>query len=103
GVVSDLGPMIAFRILQAVPGGIIPVLCLGILTRIVPPKALGAALRLYGFGMVVAPGVGPALGGYLVEYVDWRLIFMINVPIGLLGAVAARFILPRFGGARSRR
>ena len=102
GVVSDLGPMIAFRILQAVPGGIIPVLCLGILTRIVPPKELGAAMGMYGFGMVVAPGVGPALGGYLVEYVDWRLIFMINVPIGLLGAVAARFILPELPGKRGK-
>ncbi|HEY9417856.1 MAG TPA: DHA2 family efflux MFS transporter permease subunit [Pseudonocardia sp.] len=102
GVCGDLGPMIAFRILQAVPGGIIPVLCLGILTRIVPPKQLGAAMGMYGFGMVVAPGVGPALGGYLVEYVDWRLIFMINVPIGLLGAVAARFILPELPGKPGR-
>ncbi|HTK61282.1 MAG TPA: MDR family MFS transporter [Pseudonocardia sp.] len=102
GVCGDLGPMIAFRILQAIPGGIIPVLCLGILTRIVPPKELGAAMGMYGFGMVVAPGVGPALGGYLVEYVDWRLIFMINVPIGLLGAVAARFILPELPGRRGK-
>jgi EmrB/QacA subfamily drug resistance transporter len=102
GVVGDLGPMIVFRILQAIPGGIIPVLCLGILTRIVPPKELGAAMGMYGFGMVVAPGVGPALGGYLVEYVDWRLIFMINVPIGLLGAVAARFILPELPGRKGK-
>lgn len=102
GIAADLGPMIAFRILQAIPGGIIPVLCLAILTRIVPPKQLGAAMGMYGFGMVVAPGVGPALGGYLVEYVDWRLIFMINVPIGLLGAVAAQLLLPEMPGKRGK-
>ena len=44
-------------------------------------------------GVVVAPAVGPTLGGYLVEYVDWRLIFFINVPIGILGAVAAALVL----------
>jgi EmrB/QacA subfamily drug resistance transporter len=52
--------------------------------------------------MVVAPGVGPALGGYLVEYIDWRLIFEINVPIGLLGAVAAQFLLPELPGGKGK-
>jgi MFS family permease len=41
------------------------------------------------------PGVGPTLGGYLVEYVDWRLIFFINVPIGILGTIAALVVFPR--------
>jgi EmrB/QacA subfamily drug resistance transporter len=103
GTATDLPSMVVYRILQAVPGGVIPVTCLTILYRMVPPEKLGAAMGLYGFGIVVAPGVGPALGGYLVEYVNWRLIFYINVPIGILGAVAALFILPNFGGARSRR
>jgi len=103
GTATDLPTMVVYRIMQAVPGGVIPVTCLTILYRMVPPEKVGAAMGLYGFGIVVAPGVGPALGGYLVEYVDWRLIFYINVPIGILGAVAAVFILPSFGGARSRR
>jgi EmrB/QacA subfamily drug resistance transporter len=51
----------------------------------------------------VAPGIGPTLGGYLVEYVNWRLIFYINVPIGLLGAVAAMAVLPAFAGGKGRR
>jgi EmrB/QacA subfamily drug resistance transporter len=45
---------------------------------------------------VFAPAVGPALGGYLVEYVNWRLIFFINVPIGILSVIAAIFVLPGF-------
>jgi EmrB/QacA subfamily drug resistance transporter len=55
-------------------------------------------MGMYGLGIIVAPAVGPTLGGYLVEYVDWRLIFFINVPVGVLGTVAALFALPRFPG-----
>jgi EmrB/QacA subfamily drug resistance transporter len=52
-------------------------------------------MGLYGLGVVVAPAVGPVLGGYLVEFTDWRVIFYINVPIGLLGAAAALAVFPR--------
>jgi EmrB/QacA subfamily drug resistance transporter len=103
GMAEGLNSMIAFRILQAVPGGVIPVTCLTILYRMVPPRKLGIAMGMYGFGIVVAPGVGPTLGGYLVEYVNWRLIFYINVPIGILGAVAAMVVLPKFAGGTAKR
>ena len=75
GTATDLPTMVVYRILQAVPGGVIPVTCLTILYRMVPPEKVGAAMGLYGLGIVVAPGVGPALGGYRVEYIDWQLIF----------------------------
>jgi EmrB/QacA subfamily drug resistance transporter len=103
GMAGDLNTMIIFRILQAVPAGVLPVTCLTILYRMVPREKLGAAMGLYGLGIVVAPGVGPTLGGYLVEYVDWRLIFYINVPIGVLGVIAAMVVLPKFPGAAGRR
>jgi EmrB/QacA subfamily drug resistance transporter len=102
GMAGDLNTMIIFRILQAVPAGVLPVTCLTILYRMVPKHKLGAAMGMYGLGIVVAPGVGPTLGGYLVEYVDWRLIFYINVPIGVLGAIAAMVVLPKFPGAAGR-
>jgi EmrB/QacA subfamily drug resistance transporter len=102
GMAWDLNSMIVFRILQAVPGGVIPVTCLTILYRMVPRENLGAAMGLYGLGIVVAPAVGPTLGGYLVEYVNWRLIFYINVPIGVIGALAAMVVLPNFPGLRGR-
>jgi EmrB/QacA subfamily drug resistance transporter len=69
----------------------------------VPRESLGAAMGLYGLGIVVAPAVGPTLGGYLVEYVNWRLIFYINVPIGVVGTVAALLVLPNFSSIRGRR
>jgi EmrB/QacA subfamily drug resistance transporter len=96
GMAWDLNSMIIFRVLQAVPGGVIPVTCLTILYRMVPRRKLGTAMGMYGLGIVVAPGVGATLGGYLVDYVSWRLIFYINVPVGVLGAVAAMLVLPRF-------
>jgi EmrB/QacA subfamily drug resistance transporter len=103
GLAGNLNMLVIFRIIQAIPGGILPVITLSILLRIVPRERLGAAMGLYGLGIVFAPGVGPVLGGYLVEYVNWRLIFYINVPIGILGAVAAALVLPRFPRVTGRR
>ncbi|MGH3702975.1 MAG: DHA2 family efflux MFS transporter permease subunit [Pseudonocardiaceae bacterium] len=103
GLAWNLNSLVLFRILQAVPGGILPVITLSILYRIVPRDRLGAAMGLYGLGIVGAPAVGPTLGGYLVEYVDWRQIFYINVPIGILGAVASVLVLQQFPKVAGRR
>lgn len=101
GLADTFNMLVAFRIVQALAGGILPVITLSILYRIVPRDKIGTAMGLYGLGVIVAPGIGPSLGGYLVEYVSWRLIFYINVPIAILGAIAAVMVLPRFpaGGA----
>ena len=103
GLAWNLESMIAFRVLQAVPGGILPVVTLTILYKIVPREKIGSAMGMYGLGIVVAPAVGPTLGGYLVEYVDWRLIFFINVPVGIVGVLAAIFVLPAYAGGRAGR
>ena len=68
----------------------------------VPPERLGAAMGLYGLGVIVAPALGPTLGGVLVEYTDWRFIFFINVPIGVLGVIAAALVLREEPGRRDR-
>jgi EmrB/QacA subfamily drug resistance transporter len=97
GVAWDLNSLIAFRILQAVPGGLLPVISLTILHVMVPPEKIGAAMGLYGLGIVCAPAVGPVLGGWLVDNYHWSLIFYINVPIGLAGAVGAYLMLGNIG------
>lgn len=96
GLAWDLPSLVVFRVLQAIPGGILPVVTLAMVYKIVPPKEIGAALGTFGLGVVLAPAVGPTLGGFLVEYLDWRLIFFSNVPIGVLGALAARRVLTEF-------
>jgi EmrB/QacA subfamily drug resistance transporter len=95
GLAWSLDSMIAFRVLQAIPGGVLPVVTLTMLYQIVPPAKIGSAMGLYGLGVVVAPAIGPTLGGYLVEYFDWRLIFFINVPVGIAGTVLALMIFPQ--------
>jgi EmrB/QacA subfamily drug resistance transporter len=97
GLAWDLNSIVAFRVLQAMAGGVLPVVTLTILYKIVPREKIGAAMGMYGLGIVVAPAIGPTMGGYLVEYVDWRLIFFINVPVGIAGTVAALVFLPKFG------
>ncbi|QYN37836.1 multidrug efflux MFS transporter [Pseudonocardia sp. DSM 110487] len=101
-VSTGLGGLIGFRILQAIPGGVLPVTCMTILFRIVPKEKLGAAMGMYGLGIVVAPGIGPTLGGYLVEHTNWRMIFLINVPVGILGAIAAALWLTKFPAEKSK-
>lgn len=102
GLAGGLESLVAFRILQAIPGGVIPVTCMVMLRRMVPPERLGAAMGLYGLGVIVAPALGPTLGGVLVEYTDWRFIFFINVPIGVLGVIAAALVLREEPGRRDR-
>ncbi|MDT7657209.1 MAG: hypothetical protein QOF38_1924, partial [Pseudonocardiales bacterium] len=102
GLAWDLNSMVAFRILQAVPGGILPVVTMTIVYLIVPREKMGAAMGIYGLGVVVGPAIGPTLGGYLVEYIDWRLIFYINVPVGILGAILGYLLLPRVGEISKR-
>jgi len=95
GLAWNLDVLIGFRVLQAIPGGVLPVVTMTMLYQIVPRQKIGTAMGMYGLGVVVAPAVGPTLGGYLVQYIDWRLIFYINVPIGILGTVAALAVFPR--------
>ena len=99
----SLNALIMFRIVQAVSGGILPVVTMTLIYRIVPRNKIGTAMGMYGLGVVFAPAVGPVLGGYLVEYVNWRLVFYINVPIGLLGAAAAAAVIPKVMKGTARR
>jgi EmrB/QacA subfamily drug resistance transporter len=103
GIAWSLNSLIAFRIIQAIPGGLLPAITLTMVYRIVPRRKIGTAMGMYGLGIIFAPAIGPALGGYLVEYVNWRLVFYINVPIGIVGLLAAIIALPRFPGIKTER
>ena len=96
GLASGLNVLIGFRIFQAIGGGLLPAVSQAMVYRMVPREKIGTAMGLYGFGVVVAPAIGPTIGGYLVQYVSWRLIFYINVPIGIVATVLSFMFLPRF-------
>ena len=80
----------------------IPVMCITLIYRMVPREKIGAAMGIYGLGVTVAPGVGPTLGGYFVEYLSWPWIYWVNVPIGALATFAAVAVLPAEKGQRGR-
>ncbi len=103
GLAWSLDSLVMFRIGQGIGGGILPAVTLAILFRIVPRDRIGAAMGMYGLGVVSAPALGPPLGGYLVEYWDWRLVFFVNVPVGILGVVAATLVLPKIPALPRRR
>ncbi len=85
--------MIAFRVLQAVGGGMIIPVTMSIVYQVFPPAERNMAMGIWGISAMVAPAVGPTLSGYFVEYLDWRLIFTINIPIGIIGYVLASLVL----------
>lgn len=89
GLSWDINSLIFFRVLQGLAGGMIQPLGMALVFRAVPRRQIGFAMGIYGISLVWAPALGPTLGGYLVDSVTWRMIFYINLPIGVLGAILA--------------
>jgi EmrB/QacA subfamily drug resistance transporter len=85
--------LIGFRILQGLGGGLIMPVGMATVMRVTRPDERGRLMALLGFPMLVAPVLGPTLGGWLVQSVSWRLIFYINLPIGLIGCLMTAFLL----------
>lgn len=85
--------MICFRIIQAIGGGMIMPVGMAIIYEIFPREKIGLALGVWGIASMAAPSIGPTLGGYIIEKMDWRLIFNINVPIGIIGVILAAILL----------
>ncbi len=93
GIAPNLPALVLARVIQAFGGGAITPTGLAMIAEVFPPKERGRALGLWGVGVVVGPAFGPTLGGYLTETLGWRSIFNINLPIGIVGLLAASRIL----------
>jgi EmrB/QacA subfamily drug resistance transporter len=93
GLAWSAGSLIFFRVLQGIGGGMIMPAVMTILTRKAGPHRMGRVMGVIGVPMLLAPIVGPILGGWLVDDVSWRWIFYINLPIGILAFVLARIVL----------
>ena len=87
GLAPSLGFLIFFRIVQGACGGGLQPLSQAILLEAFPPEKRGQAMGFWGLGIVVAPMLGPVLGGWLTDNYSWRWVFYINVPIGLMAVV----------------
>jgi DHA2 family multidrug resistance protein len=84
GMAPSLGWLIVFRVMQGIGGGGLGPSEQAILADTFPPAKRGMAMAVYGMADVLAPAIGPTLGGYITDNFDWRWVFFINVPVGLL-------------------
>ena len=93
GLAWSLPALITFRIVQGVGGAALFPLAVTLLYREFPPNQRGLASGMLGIAALLAPAVGPTLGGYFITYVNWQLIFFVNVPIGIVGIILAVILL----------
>ncbi len=103
GASQTAGQLIAARVLQGVGGAMLAPQTLPILISVFPPRRRGAAFGVNGAVIGVATVAGPALGGFLATFGDWRWIFFINVPIGLVAVVASLHWIPDLRPGRQHR
>src|SRR5690242_1136451 len=83
GMATSLNALIAFRVLQGLAGGGLQPSSQGILLDAFPPERQGAAQTVFGIAALLAPVVGPTLGGYITDNYGWRWIFYLNIPVGI--------------------
>jgi DHA2 family multidrug resistance protein len=93
GMATSLGQIILFRIIQGLAGGGLQPSSQGVLLDAFPPEKQGAAQTMFAVAALLAPVVGPTLGGYLTVQYEWRYIFYINIPVGILALVFCYFVV----------
>lgn len=89
GAAGSLGFLVIARVLQGAAGGALQPISQAVLLESFPPARRGAAMAVFAMGVVVAPILGPTLGGWITDNYSWRWVFYINLPIGLLAALMA--------------
>ncbi|HEV7489863.1 MAG TPA: DHA2 family efflux MFS transporter permease subunit [Rhodanobacteraceae bacterium] len=94
GMASSIGAMVAFRLLQGLFGAALVPLSQSTLLDVYPREKHGAAMALWGMGVMVGPILGPPLGGWLTDAYSWHWVFLINVPIGALALLGVAASLP---------
>jgi len=86
--------LIIFRIIQGLGGGMVSPIGMAMVFKLAPPHKRGAIMGVLGIPMLLAPALGPVLSGWLVEYVSWHWIFLINLPIGIIALFIGMKFLP---------
>ena len=94
GLATSLSSLIFFRVLQGLTGGGLQPLAQAILLETFPPKKHGQAMAAFGIGILLAPILGPTLGGWITDNYSWRWIFYLNLPVGALSLILmSRFVV----------
>src|SRR5947208_4937888 len=87
--------LIAFRVLQGLGGGFVIPIAMAYTYRLSPPEKVGVVMGLMGIPILFAPAIGPVLAGWLVQFATWRWIFLLNLPVGIVGVLIGLRSLPR--------
>jgi DHA2 family multidrug resistance protein len=103
GAAQSLEQMVVFRLLQGAFGAALVPLSQSTMLDIYPAEQRGQAMAIWGMGVMVGPILGPTLGGYLTESWNWRWVFYVNLPFGVLAFLGLMFFLPKGGAAPERR
>src|SRR5947209_7846949 len=98
GAAWSTGSLIGFRVLQGFGGGMIMPVGMILMAQAAGPKRMGSVMSVIGVPMLLAPVIGPALGGLIVDNLSWRWIFFVNVPIGVLRIMLGLRTLPKQEG-----
>ena len=93
GLAPSLGALVFFRVLQGAGGGGLQPISQAILVDSFPREQQGMAMAIYGMGVVVAPTIGPTLGGWITDNFTWRWIFFINIPVGIISILMTYFLI----------
>src|SRR5579859_1373299 len=100
GFAPNLGTLVAARAVQALGGAMLQANSVALITAAVPREKLGRAIGVQATAQALGLALGPMLGGFLIAWLGWRWVFWVNVPIGLIGMVLARYTLPQTAGPR---
>jgi len=93
GLAPTLSMLIVFRVLQGATGGALQPLSQAVMLEAFPPRDRGKAMAFWGLGIVVAPMLGPMIGGWLTDNWSWRWVFYINLPVGLASIIMTRLFI----------
>src|SRR3954463_1777956 len=93
GLAPNLQTLVFFRIVQGATGGAMQPLSQAVLLEAFPPHERGKAMGFWGLGIVVAPILGPVVGGWLTDTYSWRWVFYINIPVGLVSLLMTKMFI----------
>ena len=93
GIAPNLASLVLFRIVQGATGGALQPLSQAVLLESFKPEERGRAMGFWGLGIVVAPILGPVVGGWLTENYSWRWVFYINLPVGIVALMMTRLFV----------
>src|SRR5437016_1496059 len=93
GFAPTLAWLVAFRIVQGLTGGVLQPVSQAVMLEAFPPGQQGKAMGVWGLGIVVAPMLGPVLGGWLTDNYSWRWIFYVNIPVGIASIIMTKLFI----------